>query len=168
MTVAMSRRLRGFGCRVLALEPHPDHDFCAQHEVELADLEAMLPQLDVLTLHAPLTTASRHLIGARELGLLPRHAAVINTARGELIDQSALVAALEAGQIAAAGLDVFEREPVPSDDAILSAPNTILSGHISSFTELGLARTADAVLANLRDVLGGRLPASTLNPSAWD
>ena len=92
---------------------------------------------------------------------------VVNTARGELIDQAALVEALHAGQIAAAGLDVFEREPLPPDDPILRAPNTILSGHVSSYTELGLDLTGQAVLANLRELLAGRLPASCLNPDAW-
>jgi len=163
----VTRRLRAFGCRVLALEPYPDRAFCARYEVELTDLDAMLPQVDVLTLHAPLTDSSRRLIGARELSLLPRHAVVINTARGELIDQPALAEALRSGQIAAAGLDVFEREPVPPDDPILLAPNALLSGHVSSYTELGLSRMADAVLANLREVLAGKVPASCLNPDAW-
>lgn len=164
---AVVRRLRGFGCRVLALEPNPDRDFCAEYEVELVDLEAMLPRVDVLTLHAPVIDSTRRLLGPRELALLPRHAVVVNTARGELIDQPALAAALESGQIAAAGLDVFDPEPPARDDPILSAPNAILSGHISSFTELGLARTGDAVIANLRELLAGRLPASCLNPQAW-
>jgi D-3-phosphoglycerate dehydrogenase / 2-oxoglutarate reductase len=164
---AVVRRLRGFGCRVLALEPKPDREFCAQNAVELTDLDAMLPQVDALTLHPPLTADSRHLIGARELALLPRHAVVVNTARGELIDQNALAAALVDGQLASAGLDVFEREPPDPNDPILSAPNTVLSGHVSSFTELGLSRTGEAVLANLRELLSGRLPASCLNPEAW-
>jgi D-3-phosphoglycerate dehydrogenase / 2-oxoglutarate reductase len=164
---AVTRRLRAFGCRVLALEPYPDESFCAEHEVELTDLQAMLPRVDVLTLHAPAGPTSRGLIGAAELGALQSHAVVINTARGELIDQAALVHALEAGQIAAAGLDVFEREPVPLGDPILRAPNTILSGHISSYTELGLKRTKQALLANVEAVLAGRLPESCLNPDAW-
>ena len=164
---AVTRRLRAFGCRVLAVEPYPDAEFVARHEVELTDLRSLLPQVDVLTLHAPLGDSSRRLIGAQELGLLPRHAVVINTARGELIDQAALVDALEKGEIAAAGLDVFEREPVPREDAILRAPNTVLTGHVSSFTELGLDRTAQAVLANLRELIAGRLPESCLNPAAW-
>jgi len=165
---AVTRRLRGFGCRVLAVEPSPNREFCAASEVELMDIEAMLPRVDVLTLHAPLTSGSRRLIGAAELGRLPRHAVVVNTARGELIDQSALVEALRERRIAGAGLDVFEREPVPPGDPILEAPGVVLTGHIASFTELGLARTAQAVLANLREVLEGRLPAaSCLNPEAW-
>ena len=164
---AVTRRLRGFGCRVLALEPHPDQEVCVRYEVELSDLDTMLPRSDVLTLHVPLTEATRRLIGARELALLPRHAVVVNCARGELIDQAALVSALHEHRIAGAGLDVFEREPVPEGDPILTAPNTLLSGHISSFTELGLDRMADAVVANVREVLAGRIPASCLNPEAW-
>ena len=164
---AVVRRLRGFGCHVLALEPNPDREFCAEYEVELVELEAMLPRIEVLTLHAPLTDSTRRLLGPRELALLSRHAVVVNTARGELVDQPALAAALENGQIAAAGLDVFEHEPPPRDDPILSAPNAIFSGHISSYTELGLDRTGEAVIANVRDLLAGRLPASCLNPQAW-
>lgn len=164
---AVVRRLRGFGCRVLAVEANPDKDFCAQYEVELTALGEMLPRLDVLTLHVPLTSETRHLLGTRELELMQRHAVVVNTARGELIDQPALVAALGTGLIAAAGLDVFEREPPPPEDPILALPNVVLSGHLSSFTELGLRRTGEAVLANLRELLAGRLPASTLNPQAW-
>jgi D-3-phosphoglycerate dehydrogenase / 2-oxoglutarate reductase len=165
---AVARRLRGFGCRVLALEPNPDREFCTQNEIGLTDLETMLPQLDVLTLHAPLSPDSRHLIGPHELALLPRGAILVNTARGELVDQAALAAALHDNHLAAAGLDVFEREPPDPDDPILSAPNTVLSPHVSSFTALGLQRTGDAVLANLRELLAGRVPASCLNPAAWD
>jgi D-3-phosphoglycerate dehydrogenase len=164
---AVSRRLGGFGCRIMALEPRPDAEFVAQHRIELTDLNTMLPLVDVLTVHAPLTPDTRRLIGPRELGLLPRHAIVVNTARGELIDQAALVAALNDGQIAGAGLDVFEREPPAPDDPILSAPHTILTGLVSSFTDLGVGRMGEAVLENLREILAGRLPASCLNPSAW-
>jgi phosphoglycerate dehydrogenase-like enzyme len=164
---AVTRRVRAFGCRVLALDPNPDREFCAQHEVELAGLDAMLPRVDVLTLHAPLAPATRRLLGARELALLPRHAVLVNAARGELIDQAALADALRNHRIAAAGLDVFEHEPPAPDDPILTAPNTVFSGHVASFTEVGLGRTGEAVLANVREVLAGRLPASCLNPEAW-
>ena len=80
---AVVRRLRAFGCRVLALEPNPDKEFVAEHQIELTDLNAMLPQVDLLTLHAPLTPGTHGLIGADQLELLPRHAFVVNTARGE-------------------------------------------------------------------------------------
>ncbi|HSC04046.1 MAG TPA: NAD(P)-dependent oxidoreductase [Solirubrobacteraceae bacterium] len=164
---AVTRRLRGFGCHVLALEPYPDEDFCAEYDVELTNLESMLPRVDVLTLHAPANATSRGLIGAPELHALQSHAVLINTARGDLVDQGALAAALRGGEIAAAGLDVFEHEPVAPDDPILAAPNTIVSGHISSYTELGLERTKQALIANVQAVLAGRLPPSCLNPKAW-
>ena len=164
---AVTRRLRGFGCHVLALEPYPDEDFCAEYEVELTDLESMLPRVDVLTLHAPANATSRGLIGRPELQALQSHAILINTARGDLVDQAALAAALGDGQIAAAGLDVFEHEPVAPDDPILAAPNTIVSGHISSYTELGLERTKQALLANVHAVVAGHLPENCLNPDAW-
>jgi phosphoglycerate dehydrogenase-like enzyme len=165
---AVTRRLRGFGCRVLALEPCPDESFCAEYGVELMDLDSMLPRVDVLTLHAPANETSRGLIGAAELQALPSHAVLINTARGDLVDQAALAHALESGQIAAAGLDVFEHEPVPLDDPILRAPNTIVAGHISSYTELGLERTKQALIANVQAAVSGRLPECCLNPEAWE
>ncbi len=164
---AVVRRLHAFGCHVLAVEPKPDREFCKQYEIELVELEGMLPRVDVLTLHAPHTERTHHLIGGPELALLPRNAVVVNTARGELIDQAALAAALVDGKIAAAGLDVLEQEPPARDDPILSAPNAILTGHLSSFSEVGLSRTGEAVIANLRELLAGRLPASCLNPEAW-
>jgi D-3-phosphoglycerate dehydrogenase / 2-oxoglutarate reductase len=165
---AVIRRLRAFGCKVLAVEPNPDVAFCKEHDVELTDLDHMLPRADVLTLHAPLTAGTRHLIGAAQLEALPQHAVIVNAARGELIDQPALIDALGAGRIAAAGLDVFEHEPVAPGDPILLAPNTVLTGHRASYTELGIARTGEAVIANLRELLAGRLPASCLNPEAWN
>ena len=164
---AVARRVSGFGCRVIAVEPQPDQDFCAANGVELADLDEMLPQVDVLTLHAPLTERTRHIIGAAELALLPEHAVVINTSRGPLIDQDALVAALRDGVIAAAGLDVFKEEPLPEGDPLLTLSNVIVSGHASSFTHLAMRRTGAAVVASLRELLDDRLPASCLNPEAW-
>ena len=164
---AVTRRVRGFGCHVLAVEPDPDPEFCATNGVELTTLEDMLPRVEREHIHAPADPGTRHLIGAAQLEALPRHAVLVNTARGELVDQPALVDALHSGRIAAAGLDVFEHEPVQPDAPILSAPNTLLTGHIASFTELGLSRTGDALVANLRELAAGNLPASTLNPEAW-
>jgi D-3-phosphoglycerate dehydrogenase len=165
---AVVRRLRGFGCRVLAFEPNPDRRFCAANDVELADLSDLLPRVDVLTLHAPLTADTRHLLGARELALLPRHAVVVNTSRGELIDQAALVSALRAGAIAAAGLDVFEHEPLARGDPLTTLCNVILTPHVASYTRQGSRRTAAAVIGHVRELLAGRLPPGCLNPEAWD
>jgi phosphogluconate 2-dehydrogenase len=106
-------------------------------------------------------------LGEAELARLPRHAVVINTSRGPLIDQAALTVALMSGALASAGLDVFEHEPLPAGDPLMSLPNVITTGHVSSFTQLGMRRTGEAVLANLRRLLGGVVPASCLNPQVW-
>jgi phosphoglycerate dehydrogenase-like enzyme len=164
---AVARRLHGFGCRILAVEPDPDLAFCDEVGVEAVPMGEALPQLDVLTMHAPLTPGTHHILGADEIALLPSHAVVINTSRGPLIDQAALSAALTSGAIAGAGLDVFEDEPLPADDPLVSMPNVITTGHIASFTRLGMGRTGEAVLANLRLLLDGELPAGCLNPTAW-
>jgi phosphoglycerate dehydrogenase-like enzyme len=164
---AVARRLRGFDCRILAVEPQPDLDFCRQLDVEVVGLGEALPQLDVLTLHAPLAPGTRHLIGAAELALLPRRAIVVNTSRGSVVDQAALTAALAAGAIAGAGLDVFEDEPLPAGDLLLTLPGVVTTGHVSSFTRLGLQRTGEAILSNMRELLQGTLPVSCLNPQAW-
>ena len=165
---AVVRRLRGFGCHVLAFEPAPDHKFVAQHEVELLDVEELFPLVDVLTLHAPLTESTYHLVGERELASMRKHAVLVNTSRGPLVDQAALVNALRNGEIAAAGLDVFEREPLAGDEPITEVPNVILTGHVSSATRLGLRRTGEAVVEILRELLKGEMPASAKNPEAWE
>jgi D-3-phosphoglycerate dehydrogenase / 2-oxoglutarate reductase len=164
---AVVRRLHGFDCRILAVEPYPDLDFCREFGVEVLGLADALPQLDLITLHAPLAPGTRHLLGAAELAQLPRGAIVVNTARGSLVDQAALTAALSSGALGGAGLDVFEHEPLPVDDPVLSMPNVVTVGHAASFTHLGLQRTGEAVLANLRELVDGTLPRSCLNPQAW-
>ena len=107
------------------------------------------------------------MLGAREIALLRPHAVVVNTSRGGLIDQAALVDALRAGRLAAAGLDVFETEPPAPDDPLLALRNVIVSGHVSSFTELGTTRTSEAVLERLEALLDGRLPEGCLTNPGW-
>jgi D-3-phosphoglycerate dehydrogenase / 2-oxoglutarate reductase len=164
---AVARRLHGFGCRILAVEPAPDLAFCEELGVEVRPLEDALPLADVVTLHAALTPQTRHLLGARELALLAPHAIVVNVARGALIDEPALRDALAVGRLAAAGLDVFETEPLPASDPLLALPNVIVSGHIASFTELGASRTADAVIDAVESLLAGVRPRGCLSTPSW-
>jgi D-3-phosphoglycerate dehydrogenase len=164
---AVARRLRGFGCRIVAVEPAPDRAFCEELGIEVSSLEDALPVADVVTLHAALTPQTRHLLGARELALLAPHAVLVNTARGGLIDEPALVDALAGGRLAAAGLDVFETEPLPVTDPLLALPNVIVSGHVASFTELGASRTADVVIDTVTALLAGIRPPGCLNAPSW-
>ena len=164
---AVARRLSGFRCTILAVDPAADARTCAELGVERSALDDALARADVVTLHAALTPDTHHLVGARELSLLRPHAVLVNTSRGGLVDQSALADALAGGRLAAAGLDVFETEPLPTDDLLLSLPNVIVSGHVASFTRLGAIRTCDAIVDAVRDLLAGIRPAGALNAPSW-
>lgn len=161
---AVVRRLAGFGCLVIAAEPMPDLNFCQRWGIELAPLADLLPRVDVLTLHAPLTPDNHHLIGARELALLRPSCILVNTARGGLVDEAALVAALKSGRLAGAGLDVFESEPLPVDHPLAGLTNVTLSSHEASFTRRGITSILDAAVASLLDFSAGRLPEGCVNP----
>ena len=163
---AVARRFHGFGCRMLAVEAVPDRRFCAELGIELTTLERLLPEVEVLTLHVPLTPETRHLISTRELALLPPGAVVVNTARGGVLDTAALVDALRAGTLGGAGLDVFEEEPLPAGHPLLELPNVVLSGHAATFTRGGVFHTLDAVVHNLLELDAGTVPAGTVNPGA--
>jgi D-3-phosphoglycerate dehydrogenase / 2-oxoglutarate reductase len=160
---AVVRRLRGFECRILASDPFADETFCRAEKIELLDLGSLLPQVDILTIHAPLTPATRHLISGRELALMRPASILINTSRGELVDQDALATALKSGTLAGAGLDVFEREPPRSDDAILALSNVVVTPHVAGFSRGAAQNTMDMVTRNLLSILAGELPESCLN-----
>jgi D-3-phosphoglycerate dehydrogenase len=117
-----------------------------------------LSQADIVSVHVFLNAETRHLLDARRLGLMKRDAFLVNTSRGPVIDERALVEALQAGRIAGAGLDVFEVEPIPADSALLKMPNVLLTSHIASYSEEGdvahQARTLDIV----KRVIDGSLP----------
>jgi phosphoglycerate dehydrogenase-like enzyme len=122
---------RRFGMRVIGVrtraEPHGDCD----QVVATADLDRVLPELDFLLLACPLTPATHHLLDRRRIALLPRHAGVINIGRGGLIEQDALLDALEAGTLGGAVLDVFSPEPVPAGHRLWATPNLIMTPHMS-------------------------------------
>jgi D-3-phosphoglycerate dehydrogenase / 2-oxoglutarate reductase len=161
---AVTRRLRGFNCRILVVEPFPDDDALRTLGVELVTMEEVLSQADVLSLHVPLSAVTHHLIGERELGLMQKHAVVVNTSRGSVVDGSALAAALRDGVIAAAGLDVFEHEPLPAHHELMKAQGAVLSGHIASFTEGAVAEVVRTVVTSLIELAEDRVPAGCINP----
>lgn len=120
-------------------------------------LDALLPVADILSLHCPLTAATRHLIGARELALMQPSALLINTARGGLVDGAALAAALKAGRLGGAGLDVLACEPPPLDDPLLdpTLPNLLVTPHVAWAAREARQRCMDEMAANIRDFRGG-------------
>ena len=155
----MARRAHGFQMKIVytGRRPHPEaeKDFGAYH----VDLDTLLATSDFVSLHLPFGPATKHFIGAAELAKMQPTALLINTARGPVVDQAALVAALQAGTIAGAGLDVFEVEPLPLDDPLLLLPNVTLLPHIGSASTATRTRMAELAAENLVcGLLGKPLP----------
>jgi D-3-phosphoglycerate dehydrogenase len=153
-----------FGMTVLAADPYANAERAAELGVTLMALEEMLPLCDFVSVHAPLTPETHHIIGARTLPLLKETAILVNTARGGLVDPVALHMALLAGRPAAAALDVFEQEPFAADDPLPKLPNVIVTPHVGGQTAEALVNMAVAAAENIIAVFGGRLPDGLVNP----
>ncbi len=166
---AVARRARGFDMQVLYHQRHRlDPDQEARLGVEYSGLDELLARADFVSLHLPLAPETRHLIAARELALMKPSAFLINTARGEVVDEAALVRALEQGAIAGAGLDVYENEP-ELHPGLASLANVVLLPHLGSATletRTNMGLTAARNLAAL--LLEGRRPPNCLNPQVLD
>lgn len=154
---AVARRAAGFGMRVGAFTRALPPDETPPGVELVGELDALLRRSSVLSLHCPLTPETRHLLDARRLALLPRGALVVNTSRGEVVDEAALVEALARGHLGGAGLDVYEREP-SVHPGLLKRDDVVLLPHIGSATVETRATMADLAVDNVLAVLGGRRP----------
>ncbi|HEY0305753.1 MAG TPA: phosphoglycerate dehydrogenase [Longimicrobiales bacterium] len=130
----VARRARAFGMRVVAYDPYLTAERASSLEIEQGTLEEVLRRADVITLHVPLTEATANLIAEKELALLKKTAVIVNAARGGVINEAALHAALSNKQIAGAAFDVFEEEPLPADNPLRSLPNVVLTPHLGAAT----------------------------------
>lgn len=136
----VAKRLQAFGCDVTAYDPFIDPAVADAVNVRIADLDEVISNARILSLHAPLLPETRHLLNAERIAALPRQAIIINTSRGGLIDEPALAAALNSGHIAAAGLDVFETEPLPECAPLYGAPNLYMTPHTAFFSDASARR----------------------------
>ena len=160
----LMRKLGGFGlARILVHDPYLSAARIAVAGGVASDLETLLREADFVSLHTPLTAETRQMIGAAQLRLMKPTAILINTARGGLVDQDALAAALAGGTIAAAGLDVFESEPLPTDSPLAGLDNVILSNHMAWYTEESAVELATKAARNVSEVLAGRPPLYPVN-----
>lgn len=173
---AVARRAAGFGMRVIYAAhgknsassdnaPGSPPDAPTGAQPQSVELMSLLRESDFVSIHVPLTTANRQLIGAKELAAMKRGAILINTARGAIVDQNELAAALNAGRIAGAGLDVSETEPIGLDDPLLRMANVVITPHIGSASHATRLRMAELAVDNLLDVFAGRLPRHCANPA---
>lgn len=155
---------RAFGMDIVAYDPYFDQEFAAANGVRRADLEGVLAQSDFVTLHLFLDESTRNLIDAQRLALMKSDAIVINTARGGIIDEQALVEAVDAGVIGGAALDVFAEEPLSPTNPLLHTPGILATTHIAGATREARGESGRIAATTVIDVLGGGEPRFVVNP----
>jgi D-3-phosphoglycerate dehydrogenase len=160
----VAKRGRAFEMNIMVYDPYVDQGSASALGAKLVDLETLLRGSDVVSLHASLTKETRHILTARELGMMRRTAILINAARGQLVDEEALIQALKEGVISGAGLDAFQQEPLPADHPLLKLHNVLLTPHVAAFTQEALARGDKMVAMDMTAVLMGRKPVHIANP----
>lgn len=151
---AVTKRAHAFGMTILGNDPlQPPTDFIEQYGVQMVTLDNLLQQSDFVSLNCDLNPTSYHIINQASLKMMPPHAVLINTARGPLIHEAALVQALQSGQIAGAGLDVFEEEPLPHDSPLLQLDRVLLAPHNSNSSPEAWEHVHHNTINNLLEVL---------------
>jgi D-3-phosphoglycerate dehydrogenase len=159
----------GFNMKVLAFDPFVSaEDMARAGAQKVESLVELARRADVISVHAPLSKGTQHLVNAAVIAAMQPHAIIVNTSRGGLVEETALIAALQAGRIAGAGLDVFEQEPPAADTPLFKLGNVVLSPHVAGVTEDALRGMAMSVAEVIDSVFAGRRPPTLLNGDLWE
>lgn len=162
------RLAKPFDMKFIAHDPYADPAVARDLGVRMVGLEELFREADVLSISCPLNDETRHIVNAERLALMKPSAYLINTARGPVIDEAALIRALQEGQIAGAGLDVFEQEPSPADNPLYRMENVILTPHALCWTDQCFAGIGAADVKAVLDVMHGRVPTGIVNREIVD
>lgn len=154
----LARRLAGFDCKLVAFDPFADPAVASKHQVELAALDAVIEQADFLSLHLPLTPETRGLVDEAFLGKMKQGAFLINTSRGEVIDEAALLRALQSGRLKGAGLDTFTVEPPETSNPLLALPQVIATPHLGAQTDGATSNMGRLAMQDCLAVLRNEAP----------
>lgn len=161
---AACRKFKALGFRrMLASDPALQGEDARNAGVEIADVDTLCREADTVSLHAPLTETTRHILDDRRIRLMKPSAILINVSRGGLLDEAALAEALRAGRLFGAGIDVFETEPPRRDNPLLSCPNTVLSDHVGWYSEASVRDLQSKAAAEVARVLSGKPPLNWIN-----
>lgn len=166
---AIARRAAGFAMRVLYLNHpgrRPPSNVARPAGAVGVSLTRLLAQSDYVSIHVPLTSKTRHMMGPREFALMKPGAILVNTARGAVVDQAAMLAALKSGRLGGAGLDVTDPEPIAPHDPLLRLDNVVITPHIGSASVATRAQMAAIAVDNILDAFAGRVPRFCANPQA--
>ena len=158
----------GFGMRVLGYDPYVPADELRRREAEpVSDLSALLGQADIVTCHTPLTNETHHMINEKTIAQMKDGVIFINTSRGQVQEERAVFEALTRGKLSAAGLDVWEEEPVPADNPLLNLENVVATSHVAGVSEQANRNIATQVASEILRVLRGEKPRVLGNPDLW-
>jgi D-3-phosphoglycerate dehydrogenase len=160
-------KVAGFNFQVITHDPFIPDELAKAKKVTKVELDELCRQADYISVHAPLNAETRHLIGAEQFALMKPSAFIVNTSRGPVIDEEALIAALQAGRLAGAALDVYEVEPLPEDSPLRAMPNVVLSDHAGWYSEESLAELQSRAANAVASVLIGGRPESVVNPEVY-
>jgi len=158
--VEVAGRISSFGVKVIAFDPYITK---APEGINLKEFDSVLKESDIISVHCPLNQATRHLIGDREFRKMEKRPIVINTSRGPVVEEEALIRALDQDLISGAGLDVLEKEPPASGHPLLSKGNVVLSPHMSFYSEESISELKRRTAKNVADVLTAKWPESVVN-----
>jgi len=151
-------RLQPFGFRFLVADPQLDDARASALGATRVDIATLFREADVLSLHAPATPKTTHVVNAKNLAAMKPDAVIVNTARGKLVDEAALADALTRGVIGGAALDVFETEPLPADSPLRGAPNLMLTPHAAWYSDAAIVKLQELVAGDITRLLGGQPP----------
>jgi D-3-phosphoglycerate dehydrogenase len=156
----VAKRISAFGVRVITFDPYLEK---APQGVELKDFDTVLKESDFISVHCPLNDSTKHLIGERAFKKMGKKPFLLNTSRGPIVDEKALIQALEQGLISGAGLDVLEKEPPDLLNPLLKMENVILTPHVSFYSVESISELKRRTAKNVSEVLMGRRPGSVVN-----
>ncbi len=163
---AVGKRARAFEMKIIYFDPRENPALERETGAEKVGFETLIRESDFITIHLPLTPETRHIIGRKELEMMKPGCRLVNTSRGAVVDEKALVEALDRGRIAGAGLDVYENEP-RVHPGLFQLENAVLLPHIGSATVSTREKMAEMAAQNLLEMLKGRRPPNLVNPEAW-
>ncbi|NQT21552.1 MAG: D-glycerate dehydrogenase [Planctomycetes bacterium] len=164
---AVARRSTGFEMKILYTDTHPNETIENDPGAKKVPLDTLLQEADFVCVHVPLADDTHHLLGRREFGMMKKSAVLVNTSRGPVLDEAALVAALRSGEIFAAGLDVFEDEP-SLKPGLAQLDNVVIPPHIGSATIATRNKMAEMAATNITALLNGHAPPNCINPEVLD
>lgn len=159
---AVATRAAGLGMKILGFEPYPNREFCSKWNIDLVSFDELIRQSDYITLHCPMSPENKYLIREETIAKMKPGVVILNTARGLLINEKDLYAALKSGKVRGAGLDVFEVEPLPGDSPLITLDNVILAGHLAGLDEESHRDTFAMCGDIIKDLHQGKWPTECI------